>query len=507
MARPGATTPLHEAAGAGDVAAVERGLAAGADAQARTPEGLSPLGLALDGGHAAVARLLLDAGVDPNAPARQDLPALAVAALRGLDALVPPLLAAGAALEHTHPDVGSALSAAVIGGHAHTVEALLDAGVRVELRNESGATAVHLAAFTGRLAVVQRLLSTGAVELDDRTFVGGTPLRAAAANGHADVVKHLLALGADPAPVDDFERRPVDDARDAGHAEVVALLEAAAPGTRPAPARVRRNPIALMLPTREDATLKGVVHGWRQGDPVLRSACSSIEAPSMLAVCRALSPGFAFSCSVDRRYPDPRLPARRVKTRLWTYSRLVGLADQGRPAVPRPDPGVASQVASVAERPYRLASWSEAARRAARGLGRGALGEVLATMAHGAEDGPGYVEPWDWRFRVQVAAALVVSHLGDEPWETSPRRAALEDVAEGPADWTSTAAIVALLEVARRDEAARPSALAALHRCARRPFNPTLWQHVVEPACWALRELGAIERDEAEALEASLAEA
>jgi hypothetical protein len=61
------------------------------------------------------------------------------------------------------------------------------------------------------------------------------------------------------------------------------------------------------------------------------------------------------------------------------------------------------------------------------------------------------------------------------------------------------------MDVARRDEGARGTAVATLHRCARRPYNPTLWQHVVEPASWALHDLGVIDDDEAKTLEASLA--
>jgi hypothetical protein len=249
--------------------------------------------------------------------------------------------------------------------------------------------------------------------------------------------------------------------------------------------------------------LKIVVHGLREGEPVLRSASSAIEAPSMLSVCRMLSPEFAFSCHVDRD-PDPRPPARRVKTQLWTYSQVFGLADQARAASGTPDEDIAARIVSVAEHPYLLRVWSEAALRAARAMTRDALPQVLAAMVHWV-DGPGYVEIWDWRFRVQLAAALVASHLGDEPWERSARREALEDVVEGPADWTSTAAIIALMDVATRDEAARASAIAALHRCARRRFNPTLWQHVVEPASWALHDLDVIEPDEAKLLEGSRA--
>jgi hypothetical protein len=57
------------------------------------------------------------------------------------------------------------------------------------------------------------------------------------------------------------------------------------------------------------------------------------------------------------------------------------------------------------------------------------------------------------------------------------------------------------MDVARRAPTARPSALATLHRCARRPCNATIWQHVAEPACWALEALSALDPDEAKKLE------
>jgi hypothetical protein len=309
--------------------------------------------------------------------------ALILAALRGRDDLIPLLVSGGAALEHADPAVGGVVNAAVIGGHPATVEILLDAGAPVGVRNRGGATELHFAAFTGQHALVERFLAMPGLPLDVTNFWGGTPLRAAAASGHADVVQRLLALGADPAPVDDFDRRPIDDARDAGHAEVVALLEAAATPTRVSARRVRWVPFAQLLPAREDAALKGVLHGIRTANPVGSSFCSAVEAPSVLAAIRVVLRDFEFSCHVDCD-PDPRLPARQVKTQLWTYRRLFRLAQDARPAVPRPPGVIEAAIAAVAESPYVLRVWSDVARRAA-GTGTipaTALPEVLATMVH-----------------------------------------------------------------------------------------------------------------------------
>src|SRR5262249_22510990 len=104
---------------------------------------------------------------------------------------------------------------------------------------------------------------------------------------------------------------------------------------------------------------------------------------------------------------------------------------------------------------YLLSSWSRAAARAAKSLRPENLPEVIAAMVHPAL-GPSYLRAWDWYFRVEVAAALIAAHLGSEPWADSPRRRALEDVLDGPIDWATTAAVIALLDVALRDEAARP---------------------------------------------------
>jgi hypothetical protein len=59
-----------------------------------------------------------------------------------------------------------------------------------------------------------------------------------------------------------------------------------------------------------------------------------------------------------------------------------------------------------------------------------------------------------WTFRCQVAAALVLSHLG--PWESGPGRGALYSLVFGPSDWTTGAAIIALGFRAKENPALRP---------------------------------------------------
>jgi hypothetical protein len=46
------------------------------------------------------------------------------------------------------------------------------------------------------------------------------------------------------------------------------------------------------------------------------------------------------------------------------------------------------------------------------------------------------------------------------------------------------------VDVARRDESAREDIIKKLFETARRPVCPPIFQHIVQPAAWALDELG-----------------
>ena len=68
---------LLKAAATGDVPAIERALAAGADVETRDARGRTPVLLATDGNHVAAARALMDSDLDAEAIARK---AMAIAA-------------------------------------------------------------------------------------------------------------------------------------------------------------------------------------------------------------------------------------------------------------------------------------------------------------------------------------------------------------------------------------------------------------------------------------------
>jgi ankyrin repeat protein len=463
----------------------------GADPTRRTIEnGLTPLGCAIAKGNIAVGERLLDI-VDPNDAVVFDLPGLFFAAKSKRAAFVPRLVERGAAVDFCHPKVGSTLAAAVISDDLATLDALLLAGVPVDLRSETGAQPLHIAAYAGRFAMVERLIAAGA-DIHSFTNTRGTPLRAAAAQGHAEIVRLLLSLGADPEPVDAFGRRPIDDARDAGHQKIVRLLGTTnrpqAPSREPAP----RAPLAALLPERSDASLSSAIHAMREGSGVLRAGASSVEAPSAVAAIRDFEPMYQLSFRVDT--PDPRRPARPVEVVLWRYENFETASANATPALAPPRSEISTAAGRIAQVPYLLRIWSDHAAKTAAAFRPDDALDFAAVMVHPPAR-PTYIEPWNWRFRVQVAAALILSHLGSEKSTNARRQRILEDIIDGPADWTNTAAIIALYDVARRDPRARNEVIATLIGVTQRPMTPPVFQHAIQPAAFALLDLPELDRE------------
>lgn len=486
-------TALHVAIDQGHFEVVRHLLAAGANPEARLrAASATALGLALLSGRDEIARLLLEY-CDPNDAAVQDQPALIVATRAGRAAMLSALIAKGAAIDFVLPEVGSALGVAAVTGSLEAVEVLLAAGASLSASSPTGAQALHLAAYSGELSIVRRLIEAGA-DLHALTGPKGTPLRAAAAQGHLEVVRYLLDLGADPAPVDAFDRRPHQDATDAGHLAIAQLLEGAP--RRQAPARTpARRSHHVHLPPRNDASLNGVRSLLDAPPRSARVGCSSVEAPTMVAAIREVIPEFEVTFIVDE--PDPRVPRSPVDLLLWRYpDRKEGRGD-AVPVPPPPSALVGERIARLAATPYLLELWSDRARAAAQALGPHRATEVAATMVHPAPR-PEYLTTWDWRFRCQVAAALVLAHL--------EQTAMLRDLLDGPVDWAATAAILAFFDLAHRSPEAREDATAMLLHAFHAPENPPNHQHLKLPAAEALRDLPGISEATAAELEHFFAE-
>jgi hypothetical protein len=144
---------LFTAAGAGDVAGVDRALDAGANANAADGLKRTPLFAATFCNHPGVANLLMDKGADASA-----------ADLHGM----------------------SPLHVAVISGSTQVAQALLAKGVDVNLRSNAGRGPLHLAAATNQLAMAKLLLEHGA-NAAEKDKGGVTAAALATQNGHSDL--------------------------------------------------------------------------------------------------------------------------------------------------------------------------------------------------------------------------------------------------------------------------------------------------------------------------------
>jgi len=170
--------------------------------------------------------------------------------------------------------------------------------------------------------------------------------------------------------------------------------------------------------------------------------------------------------------PDPRLPLSPVATQLWRYQGAVA-----SPALEPGDPAVAQSLASIAEEPYQLVRWWDHAGQVAHQLGPDTVPSILAAMVHPPRRADTQ-SPWNWLFRIQTAAALVLARL-DVPWPR--RRQLLFDLALGPVDWSTSAALIALSELAIREEPARADITALFFRLLEVPLSPIRYQCCVAP--------------------------
>jgi len=198
--QPGGKQPLTEAAGKGDLAAVERLIAHGASIDARDGRGRTALLAATHGNHVAVARALIAAGSDVNAKDDiEDSPYL-YAGAEGRTEILKLTLAAGADLKSTNRYGGTALIPAAHHGHPEAVRILLATAIDKDHVNKLGWTALLEAVILSdggptHTEIVRLLVEAGAnVNLPDRE--GVTPLQHARRRGFRDMVRILEARGA-----------------------------------------------------------------------------------------------------------------------------------------------------------------------------------------------------------------------------------------------------------------------------------------------------------------------
>jgi ankyrin repeat protein len=117
------------------------------------------------------------------------------------------------------------LMKAALNGHLEAVERLLAAGATVDSEDKGGYTALMLAASNNHATVVEQLLAHGAMVDHQEGTQGWTALIWAAKQGYAPTVTTLMRHQSDPTLKDFSGRTAADWAREAGHRDLVALLE------------------------------------------------------------------------------------------------------------------------------------------------------------------------------------------------------------------------------------------------------------------------------------------
>lgn len=143
-AEPAQEPPLLRAAAAGNVEAVQKLLAEGADPNATGLGGETALMRASFFDRRAVVRALLAAGARVDQADADGRTALHAAALAGKAGMIELLAAAGARLDARAAYGRTPLHTAAVAGSAEAVQALLAAGARVDVKDEDGATALEM---------------------------------------------------------------------------------------------------------------------------------------------------------------------------------------------------------------------------------------------------------------------------------------------------------------------------------------------------------------------------
>lgn len=187
---------LHRAAQEGDVGAIRRLIAEGADVNARDRRRRTPTIVAAFRSDDAALRALAEGGADMNAQDWQGYDVVTIAAVAGDAELMQLALDLGNRpdLIHTNWD-GTALIAASELGHAEVIRRLVAAGAPLDHVNNLGWTALLEAVILG----------------------DGGP-------AHQETVRILVAAGADRSIADRDGLTPLDHARARGFKKIESLL-------------------------------------------------------------------------------------------------------------------------------------------------------------------------------------------------------------------------------------------------------------------------------------------
>lgn len=215
--------PLARAARTGDLAKVERLLAAGAEVDHVVSGGYTALAIAVRHGHAEIVRVLLAHGADPNAARRNQFAPLGLAVTHGRVEIARMLLEHGAQVD-AGDQGGTPLMAAAFHNHGdvkgHIADTLGYTGRDVDLTEEEFGLVPH-----HQYKLTRLLLEYGA-DPNAQSSNGYTPLGLAVFRDKAQTVELLLSYGADPRIADKEGMTPAEATQ---NERIAAILRAHIP--------------------------------------------------------------------------------------------------------------------------------------------------------------------------------------------------------------------------------------------------------------------------------------
>jgi ankyrin repeat protein len=230
VSREYANAAIHSAAWRGNIDAVRRLIALGADVDRPNRLGQTPLWLAASGGHPNIAALLVEEGADVNhvdtdgnsvllhavwseressvafladrpdiridrANADEWTPLL-FASLKGQGQFARLLLDRGADPNHNDQHARGPLLLAASAGHVGVARLLIARGAIVDAKDSEGSTALSHAAGRGSVALIRQLLDSGA-DVNHASSDGTTAIMIAALRSHQAAADLLLERRAD----------------------------------------------------------------------------------------------------------------------------------------------------------------------------------------------------------------------------------------------------------------------------------------------------------------------
>jgi hypothetical protein len=181
----------------------------------------------------------------------------------------------------------------------------------------------------------------------------------------------------------------------------------------------------------------------------LEMAISTMEVPSALMAVRRAYPSLVIVMGPVKS-PDPRLPLR-PGIELWHFD-----GSQATPALPAPS--ILSSVAFTAQFADGRFAPPPNMYDMAVGLSAIPIEDLLALLVHphAVPQGAWHDSPSLWERTVQTWCCVgLLHHRTGEPWPDSTRRRLLVEIAYGVEDWTTEAALYALLVMAWVDPSTR----------------------------------------------------